>query len=211
MLYPCVIVFCASPCFPLRHIVTVSQSRSEFSKNEFKDWYYGEYNKVSGDQFVYCDTQEQMDSLLKKLKGASAYHISVPIWGDVGDEEGESCDYPASRMKPFTKVIQDSFDEFLSANPIPIEEMHQPCIFCADASIVEGDEGPVMDLIIWLDKDDISEREWNNLFENLDKMLLTGWGAEFSTKACEQDGKTVFVNFGKNPDDEHIDYAVRNE
>ena len=49
----------------LRHIVEIKVSRS---RDEFIAWYYGEYHKLDGDEFVYCPTRADMENYIKTFK-----------------------------------------------------------------------------------------------------------------------------------------------
>lgn len=50
---------------PLRHIVTIYQT---YNKEEFMDWYYSQYWKLDGDEFIYCPTHKDRDTCLEQLK-----------------------------------------------------------------------------------------------------------------------------------------------
>ena len=49
---------------PLRHIVTIHQS---YNEEEFASWYYSQYCKLDGDEFIYCPTRKDRDDFLEKL------------------------------------------------------------------------------------------------------------------------------------------------
>ena len=49
----------------LRHIVAIKIPRS---RDEFIAWYYSEYHKLDGDEFVYCPTRSDMESYIETFE-----------------------------------------------------------------------------------------------------------------------------------------------
>ena len=87
--------------------------------------------------------------------------------------------------------------------------MNEKSIFHAGASIrFDKNECPILDIVLWMDVDDISERAWNRLYGSLDSMLLNSWGREFSDiPISTEQNMNLWVHFGK-PNAESIDYSV---
>ena len=49
----------------LRHIVTIKVPRS---RDKFAAWYYGEYHKLDGDEFIYFPTRSDMESYIETFE-----------------------------------------------------------------------------------------------------------------------------------------------
>ena len=49
---------------PLRHIVT---THHPYVQEEFMAWYYSQYCKLDGDEFIYCPTRKERDTYLEQL------------------------------------------------------------------------------------------------------------------------------------------------
>ena len=211
MFVPCVVVFCDT-FIPLRHIVLLNSDsgcKGEYNEEEFKEWYYSQFSRLDNDQFVYCASRDERDALCEKLKKATAYHVAVPLWAEVENSDGDIEDFYPTQLRPFTSAIQDAFLNFTRERTIPVKEMNEKSIFHAGASIrVDKNECPILDIVLWMDVDDISERAWNRLYGSLDSMLLNSWGREFSDiPISTEQNMNLWVHFGK-PNAESIDYSV---
>lgn len=54
---------------PIRHIVKLSDL--DTSTLNFKNWYYERYNRLDGDEFIYCASKDDM--LMKKEEIKNKY------------------------------------------------------------------------------------------------------------------------------------------
>lgn len=61
---------------PLRHIVSVDEPYNEAS---FKGWYYENYHKLDGDEFVFCATRQERVEIVKLLENKPS--LILPIKG----------------------------------------------------------------------------------------------------------------------------------
>ena len=50
---------------PLRHIVSIS---GPYVREEFENWYYTEYHKLDGDDFVFCENSQQMQKCVAEAE-----------------------------------------------------------------------------------------------------------------------------------------------
>ena len=210
MFEPCVIVFCDT-FIPLRHIIllTNNSGKDGYDEEEFKAWYYSQFSRLDNDQFVYCESRSERDTLCEKLKKSQVYHVTAPLWAEVENSSGDIEDMYPTQLRKFTAAIKSDFQKFLKGNPIPVKEMDESSIFHASVSVgVDKEECPVLDIVLWLDREDIPEKAWNRLYSNLDSMLFSGWGKNFSDIPIKvNDTENLWVHFGK-PNAESIDYSV---
>ena len=63
-----VIVVNRSGPIPLRHIVSIT---TPWDKDSFTAWYYSQYHKLAGDDFIFCADREERDRGLQSLDGQS--------------------------------------------------------------------------------------------------------------------------------------------
>ena len=60
-----VVVFNKNSIIPLRHIVTINEPYDEAT---FKSWYYNNYHKIDGDEFIYFYTSNERNTFVENLK-----------------------------------------------------------------------------------------------------------------------------------------------
>lgn len=49
----------------IRHIIT---NTMDWTLNDFVEWYYTEYTKLDGDEFVVCETRDERDRITKMIQ-----------------------------------------------------------------------------------------------------------------------------------------------
>lgn len=75
--------------------------------------------------------------------------------------------------------------------------------------IIKYHEAPHLDMILWLNQDDIPEREWNRLFDQLSDCLLNGWGKEFTDEGVtDEKGNRLWLHFGEMEND-RVEFSVQ--
>lgn len=62
---PYVVVLNFNGPVPLRHII---DTKVPYNQNNFQSWYYGQYHKLNGDEFVFCASQEDMLNCVEEAK-----------------------------------------------------------------------------------------------------------------------------------------------
>lgn len=62
-----VIVINRTGPIPLRHIVELTDQKP-YDEENFKKWYYDQYCKLNGDEFVHCKTRKERDDFLKTIQ-----------------------------------------------------------------------------------------------------------------------------------------------
>lgn len=202
---PCVIIFNSS-CIPLRHIVTL---QSTYDEAEFKQWYYTQYHELDDDQFVYCESREERDALLAHLKQARAYRLEAPIWAEKETDDGIE-DLPGRLLRRAGQTIQSMFAQYVGKHPFAASSTGNSHVFHVHLSIrVSAGNDPQLSVVIWLDKDDISEREWNRLLDAMSDIMIAGWGKQFTEDyPCDNGDFRYWVHFG-NLGDEKVEFSVQ--
>lgn len=205
MFGPCVIVFNSSS-IPLRHIITL---QSTYDAGEFKQWYYTNYAELEDDQFVYCETREERDTLLAKLENARAYRLVASLWAEK-ETDDEVIDVPAQLFRDAGKTIQSAFALYTESHPMDAGAVHNDHVFWVSPMVATGENGqPKLRITVWLDQDDISEREWNRLLDAMSDCLLNGWGRNFTEQhPCDSKESRLWIHFG-DVNSEKINFTVQ--
>ena len=61
---------------PIRHIVEI-EAGVPYSHGEFSAWYYDKYNKLEGDEFVYCLSTREMHEKKARIEQKFDEDVSV--------------------------------------------------------------------------------------------------------------------------------------
>lgn len=204
MLAPCVFVF-NDYCIPLRHIVSLKGS---YNAAEFKRWYYEQYDKLDADQFVYCETPEEQVDLQTNLKKAQAYHLIAPVWAEMENTDKEIQDIPANMIRA-DGLLEKAMEEYVQNHPFCADDTKNSHVFHVYPRIIKQDEVPYLDMILWLNQDDLPEREWNRLFDQLSDCLLNGWGKKFTDESiADEKGNQLWLHFGEMEND-RVEFSVQ--
>lgn len=199
MFDPCVIVFNSS-MVPVRHIISL---QSSYDAESFKSWYYTQYHELKDDQFVYCETREKRDELLAQLKNAQVYRITAPVWCEVELPDGAVEDMHAVRLRKVTDRIASMFEKavtkyLLLASEIGHDEVIRHLVHLAPAIIAGPTGEPWLEITVWLDQEDLPERQWNKLLTQMSHCLLEGWGKKVTSyDAIAYDDNTLWLHFGE--------------
>ena len=59
-----VIVINRKSGIPVRHIITISEP---YDETAVRNWYYDNYHKLDGDEFIYCETSKARNEFIENL------------------------------------------------------------------------------------------------------------------------------------------------
>ncbi len=199
----CVVVF-DDDIVPLRHVVFLKE---EYHEEEFKRWYYGQYAKLDNDQFVHCTSKKARNDLLAKLNNSKVYHLVAPIWAEMEDAEGEIQDISAGMIHA-DEAPEKVMMNYVEQHPFDAKELQNEHVFHVYPRISKFLGVPHLDVLIWLNQDDIPEREWNGLFDRLSECLLNGWGHDIDEESfSDTQGNRLWLHFGEKEKD-RIEFSV---
>lgn len=194
MFAPHVIVF-NDYCIPLRHVISLN---GKYDPAEFKRWYYEHYSKFDTDQFVYCETLEEYVNLQTNMEKAQAYHLIAPLWVKTKRADNEALVIPDKMFCP-DNTVEKAMETFVENHPYNPDDTKNDHVLHIWPRITKYSGCLKLDIIIWINQDDLPENEWEELYHHLSDSLLYGWGKTFTEQTIINSNKSELrIHFGEN-------------